>query len=71
MIHVRIDSNKTHEIEIVLNQSTVQCSTAAYGASFLKILIPQLSEMTVLDQRNFVANASCVSVSLPTKDLAI
>lgn len=60
----RIVSDKTHELEIALNQKTVQCSMAGYGASFLKILIPQLSEVTVLDHRNFGADAPCVSAGM-------
>lgn len=68
----RVVSDKTHELEIALNSNTVQCSMAGYGASFIKILIPELSAITVLDHRNFGADAPCVSAGMcaPMGDLA-
>jgi len=51
----------TTAIEVQLNDSTVLCSRADYSGDFLKILIPQLAGLTVMDHRNFGAGAPCVA----------
>ena len=51
----------TRSVEIDLNASTVLCSSADYGALFLKILIPELAGMTLLDHQNTGAGAPCVA----------
>jgi len=51
----------TTAVNVPLNLSTVLCSRADYGASHLKVLIPELAGLTVLDHRNFGAGAPCVS----------
>jgi hypothetical protein len=51
----------TTTVEIDLNPSTVLCSSADYGALFLKIGIPELAALTLLDHQNVGAGAPCVS----------
>jgi MYXO-CTERM domain-containing protein len=51
----------TTTVEIDLNASTVLCSSADYGALFLKIGIPKLAALTLLDHQNIGAGAPCVS----------
>jgi hypothetical protein len=51
----------TTHVNIKLDASTVLCSSADYGALFLKILIPELSGITLLDHQNTGAGAPCVA----------
>ena len=51
----------TTEVEVKLDSSTVLCSAADYGATFLKILIPDLGKITLLDHQNTGAGAPCVA----------
>ena len=57
----KVLSERVHHFNIELNATTVLCSQAGYSASFLKILIPQLADVTFLDHRNFGAEAPCVA----------
>lgn len=61
-------STQSIELEVELNSETVLCSDADYGAKFLKILIPQLSELTFLDHRNSGAGAPCVGAGMCGND---
>ena len=58
----------TRAMKVQLNQQTVLCSAADYGAMFLKILIPDLAEVTVLDHRNIGAGAPCVAAGMCRTD---
>ena len=51
----------TTVVEVDLNAATVLCSSADYGALFLKILIPELAGLTLLDHQNTGAGAPCVA----------
>lgn len=51
----------TTSVEVDLTAATVLCSSADYGALFLKILIPELAGLTLLDHQNLGAGAPCVS----------
>jgi MYXO-CTERM domain-containing protein len=51
----------TTTVEVKLDADTVLCSSADYGALFLKILIPDLARLTLLDHQNFGAGAPCVA----------
>ncbi len=53
--------NTTTSTEIALSADTVLCSSADYGALFLKVLIPKLAEITLLDHQNLGAGAPCVA----------
>jgi hypothetical protein len=46
---------------IVLDASTVLCSSADYSATFLKVLIPQIASVTVFDHTNAGAGAPCIA----------
>tara|TARA_R110002072_G_scaffold534_7_gene4150 strand:- start:54546 stop:55028 length:483 start_codon:yes stop_codon:yes gene_type:complete len=57
----RVLSDVTTEMNIKLSPSTVKCSSAGYGMSFLKVLIPELKDITLFDHRNFGESAPCVA----------
>ncbi len=51
----------TTSVDLVLTPETVICSHADYSASFLKVLIPELAAITLLDHQNRDAGAPCVA----------
>jgi len=51
-------------IEIDLDPSTVLCSAADYGSLFLKVGIPELARITLLDHQNIGAGAPCVTAGI-------
>jgi hypothetical protein len=51
----------TTSVEILLNDKTVLCSAADYSGLFLKVLIPKLAALTLLDHQNIGAGAPCVA----------
>ena len=51
----------TTSVDLVLTPETVICSHADYSANFLKVLIPQLASITLLDHQNTDAGAPCVA----------
>lgn len=54
----------TTNVEIELDDTTVLCSSADYGALFLKVLIPELAALTLLDHQNLGAGAPCVAAGM-------
>lgn len=60
----KVVTKNVAQVEIELNQQTVLCSAADYGASFLKILIPALADLTVMDHQNTGAGAPCVAAGM-------
>lgn len=54
----------TSIVEVDLNSSTVLCSAADYGAMFLKVGIPELARITLLDHQNVGAGAPCVAAGM-------
>jgi uncharacterized protein (TIGR03382 family) len=48
-------------VEIELTPETVVCSHADYSAAFLKVLMPELAPITLLDHQNLDAGAPCVA----------
>ena len=63
-----LQHSKTIEMTVALNEDSVLCSKADYGALFLKILIPDLAKHTLLNHRNLGAAAPCVAAGLCTDD---
>jgi MYXO-CTERM domain-containing protein len=59
--HERIVHETTTSHTIELTPETVLCSAADYSFPALKILIPQLAAITLLDHQNFGAGAPCVA----------
>lgn len=59
--HESLVHDTTTPVEITLDASTVLCSAADYSGLFLKIGIPQLAALTLLDHQNIGANAPCVA----------
>ncbi len=48
-------------VDLDLSDQTVLCSAADYGSTFLKVLIPELAGLTLLDHQNSGAGAPCVA----------
>lgn len=53
--------DRTTVVEVELNPSTVKCSAADYSAPMLKVLVPALAELTILNHRNTREGAPCVA----------
>jgi uncharacterized protein (TIGR03382 family) len=53
--------DRTTSVDLQINDKTVLCSSADYGAPFLKVLVPELAGMTLLDHQNTGAGAPCVA----------
>jgi hypothetical protein len=51
----------TTTVEVELDAATVLCSSADYSGTFLKVGIPKLAGLTLLDHQNIGAGAPCVS----------
>lgn len=51
----------TTSVDLELTPETVICSHADYAATFLKVLIPELASITLLDHQNTDAGAPCVA----------
>ena len=56
-----IVSDRTTTVSAALNTATVKCSRADYSEPMLKVLIPALADLTVLNHRNTREGAPCVS----------
>jgi len=56
----------TTAVEVALNEDTVLCSAADYGALYLKVGLPQLAKLTLLDHQNVGAGAPCVAAGICT-----
>lgn len=54
-------ADTTTPVELTLDSHTVLCSSADYGQLFLKVLIPDLARLTLLDHQNLGAGAPCVA----------
>lgn len=59
--HETVVHDTTTTVDLKLDSSTVLCSAADYGALFLKVLIPELAPLTLLDHQNTGAGAPCVA----------
>lgn len=64
VFHETLVHNTTTPVTVKLDEDTVLCSSADYGALFLKILIPDLAKLTLLDHQNFGAGAPCVAAGM-------
>ena len=53
--------DQTTVVRAALNSSTVKCSAADYSGPMLKVLVPALAELTVLNHRNTREGAPCVA----------
>jgi hypothetical protein len=53
--------DQTTTVKVDLNASTVKCSAADYSAPMLKVLVPGLAGLTVLNHRNTREGAPCVA----------
>lgn len=54
-------SDKTTAVSVELNARTVKCSAADYSMPMLKVLVPALAELTLLNHRNTREGAPCVA----------
>jgi hypothetical protein len=56
-----IVSDRTTDVKVDLNAKTVKCSAADYSMPMLKVLVPGLADLTVLNHRNTREGAPCVA----------
>ena len=61
VVHETLVHDTTTQVNVTLTDATVLCSSADYGALFLKVLIPELAKLTLLDHQNLGAGAPCVA----------
>ena len=53
--------DQTTTVSAALNAATVKCSAADYSGPMLKVLVPALADLTVLNHRNTREGAPCVA----------
>jgi hypothetical protein len=53
--------DETTDVAVDLNATTVKCSAADYSEPMLKILVPALADLTVLNHRNAREGAPCIA----------
>ena len=58
---LNIISDRTTTVSADLNAKTVKCSAADYSGPMLKVLVPGLADLTVLNHRNTREGAPCVA----------
>lgn len=54
-------SDQTTDLEIDLNSKTVKCSARGYMSPNLKVLVPGLADITVMNHRNPGEGAPCIA----------
>lgn len=57
----RVIQDEIFPVSVTLDESTVLCSSADYAATFLKVLIPDIAQVTLFDHRNFAVAAPCIA----------
>lgn len=57
----QVITDNTTTIGVELNENTVKCSAADYSAPMLKVLVPELARLTVLNHRNTNEGAPCLA----------
>ena len=70
----RVMSDKTTDVGVELDAKTVKCSAADYSGPMLKVRVPGLADLTVLNHRNTRECAPCIaagrcSATLGPKDI--
>lgn len=53
--------DRTTTVSVDLNDQTVKCSAADYSAPMLKVLVPALAGLTILNHRNTAEGAPCLA----------
>jgi hypothetical protein len=61
--------DQTTDVDVDLNAKTVKCSAADYSGPMLKVLVPGLAGLTVLNHRNTREGAPCVAAGRCDADL--
>lgn len=54
-------ADRTTTVPVDLNAATVKCSVQGYSMPMLKILVPDLAQITVLNHRNVSEGAPCIA----------
>ncbi len=54
-------SEKTVTLDVAINKWNLKFSRAGYSEPVVKVLIPELADVTLLDHRNFRENAPCLA----------
>ena len=53
--------DQTTEVNVDLNSKSVKCSAAGYSMPLLKVLVPGLADLTILNHRNRGEAAPCIA----------
>jgi len=61
--------DQTTNVAVDLNSKTVKCSAADYSMPMLKVLVPGLADLTILNHRNTKEGAPCVAAGRCGEDL--
>lgn len=64
LVREQVVHEKTTDVNIELNSRTVLCSASDYQAEMLKIVIPKMSELTLLNHREINAGGPIVSAGV-------
>jgi hypothetical protein len=62
-------ADKTTDVEVALNAKSVKCSAADYSMPMLKVLVPGLADLTILNHRNTREGAPCIAAGRCTPAL--
>jgi hypothetical protein len=65
----RVVSDQTTTVDVDLNSKTVKCSVQDYSMPMLKVLVPALADLTVLNHRNTKEGAPCIAAGRCTPTL--
>lgn len=57
----RVVSDRTTDVSVDLDEATVKCSAADYSGPMLKVLVPGLADLTLLNHRNTREGAPCIA----------
>jgi hypothetical protein len=67
--HTAVIRDETTNVSVDLNAKTVKCSAADYSMPMLKVLVPGLADITLLNHRNTREGAPCIAAGQCTESL--
>jgi hypothetical protein len=67
--HTSVLRDETTNVNVDLNAKTVKCSAADYSMPMLKVLVPGLADITLLNHRNTREGAPCIAAGQCTESL--
>lgn len=67
--HTSVIRDETTNVNVDLNAKTVKCSAADYSMPMLKVLVPGLADITLLNHRNTREGAPCIAAGQCSQNL--